>query len=129
MYISRLRVSIKGDGTEAGFPLGKWQPSPAICPVYLWACHPRSITLKADSKYNLQLAAHRTLARPRSVSPAIGMQLLCVGLLMAWVVALQYINCKPVLVIHFLQFVLFAVWLGGYCLCGLQLVFGSWKRS
>lgn len=69
------------------------------------------------------------MPRPSSVSPAFDMQLLCVGLLMAWVVASQYINCKPVLVIHFFHSVLSAVWLWGYRFCGLQLVCGSWKRS
>jgi hypothetical protein len=122
-------VKIKGDGTEAGFPLGKWQPSPAICPVHLRACHPRRVNLKAGSKYNLQLAAHRIMPCPSSIYPTFSMQLLCVGLLMAWVVASQYINCKPVLVIHFFHSVLSIFWLWGYRLCGLQLVFGSWKRS
>lgn len=118
MQISNRRGRYRGGRLLTG------QVAAQTLRVQLRACHPCRVNLKAGSKYSLQLAAHRIMPRRSFVSPAFDMQLLCVGLLMAWVVASEHINCKPVLVIHFFHSVLCAVWLSGYRLCGLQLVCG-----
>lgn len=120
IFISRLRVRAFKGGTWAGFPLGKWQPSPATCTIPLKACHPFRFTLNSGNVIHRKQAALDIQPRARTVTQTSGKQLRGIGSHMAWSAITQYIYRAMGKVKHCILVVLVIIRLWVSMLCGLQ---------